>query len=85
MNFSVSENQNSIGDDENRDNLDVLNETPRVRVVPFIMSPIPFSQRTESPPNTADTPTTSTNNNNVPIPFDEDDDDNHNVVTMEHE
>lgn len=87
-NFSISENQNSVVDEENRDGLDVLNETPRIRVVPFIMSPMPFSPRMDSPPNiAADTPTTSANNNAPPASVSSlgDDDSSHNVVVMIHE
>jgi len=88
INFSVSEHQDSIGDEENRDSLDVPNETPRIRVVPFVMSPIPFSPQTDSPQNATDTPTTSINNNvsTAPTSFvddeEDDEDNNHNVVTM---
>lgn len=38
------------------------NETPRTRVVPFIMSPTPFSPQPESPPDTPEIPVTRINN-----------------------
>jgi len=62
--FSASENHNTNADEENRDGtLDVSNETPRTRVVPFIMSPTPFSPPPESPPDTPEIPATRINNN----------------------
>ncbi|XP_001943922.2 uncharacterized protein LOC100164664 isoform X2 [Acyrthosiphon pisum] len=60
--FSASENHNTNADEENRDGtLDVSSETPRTRVVPFIMSPTPFSPPPESPPDTPEIPATSIN------------------------
>ncbi|XP_060865356.1 uncharacterized protein LOC132941357 isoform X1 [Metopolophium dirhodum] len=64
--FSASENHNTNADEENRDGtLDVSNETPRTRVVPFIMSPTPLSPSPESPPDTPEIPATRINNNLV--------------------
>lgn len=37
-------------------------DPPRTRVVPFIMSPIPLSPQTDSPPDTSNTLATSLNN-----------------------
>jgi len=71
-------------DEDNRDGtyLDVPNETPRTRVVPFIMSPTPFSP-TDSPPDTPETPASI--NNDFPdaprtLPLIINNDDNHNTV-----
>lgn len=68
--FSPSENQSSQisnADEDNGDaSLDISNETPRTRVVPFIMSPLPMplSYRSQiEPPDSLDTPSTSTNVN----------------------
>lgn len=62
-NLSVSENQNSNADEENRDTLDLSNETPRTRAVPFMISPLQLSPRTESLIDFLETPPISTNNN----------------------
>ncbi|XP_022173585.1 E3 ubiquitin-protein ligase siah-1-like isoform X3 [Myzus persicae] len=83
--FSVSENHNTNADEENRDGtLDVSNETPRTRVVPFIMSPTPFSPPPESPPDTPEIPVTRINNDLLdatrPLPLIINTDDNHNTV-----
>lgn len=84
--FSPSENQNSQHSNADEDNIDTSNETPRTRVVPFIMSPmpipIPFSPQTD-PPDPLDTPSTSVNNNiSTALQFDNMDD-NHIPVFME--
>lgn len=76
-NFSVSETPNSNADEENRDTLDLSNETPRTRVVPFIMSPTPLSPRTDSPPDLLEIPATSINNSvSTALPFVNNDGDN---------
>ncbi|CAH1720280.1 unnamed protein product [Aphis gossypii] len=67
--FSISENHNSNADEENRDGtLDVSNETPRTRAVPFIMSPTSFSPSPESPPDTPEIPATRVNDNLPGVP-----------------
>ncbi|XP_022173584.1 uncharacterized protein LOC111036019 isoform X2 [Myzus persicae] len=88
--FSVSENHNTNADEENRDGtLDVSNETPRTRVVPFIMSPTPFSPPPESPPDTPEIPVTRINNDLLdatrPLPLIINTDDNHNTVFNNHD
>lgn len=75
INFSVSETHSSNVDEENGDYLDVSNEIPRI--VPFMLSPLAISSpRTDSPPDTSDTPTININNDIPPAiqQFD-----NHNV------
>ncbi|XP_026819405.1 E3 ubiquitin-protein ligase sina-like [Rhopalosiphum maidis] len=72
--------------EENRNStLDIPNETPRTRVVPFIMSPTPFSPPSESPTDTSEILATGVNNDlpNVPaaIPLTTNNDDNHNTVS----
>lgn len=68
--FSPSENQNSQNSNADEDNgdisLDIPNEVPRTRVVPFIMSPLPLPMSYRSqidPPDPLEPPLTSTNNN----------------------
>lgn len=78
INFSISGTPILNVDEENMDAVDVTNETPRTRVVPIIMSPIPLSPQTDSPSSTS----ASNQNNNVssPFVFIDNDDQNHNVM-----
>lgn len=64
-NLLVSGNPNSNADEENRDTLDLSNEIPRTRAVPFMISssPLQLSPRTESLIDLLETPPLSTNNN----------------------
>lgn len=79
VNFSVSENQNSILDlhHQIRDFVYIPNDTPRTRVVPFIMSPL--SPRPISPPDTSDTlpPNIRHNISRISSPFVADVEDDH--------
>lgn len=61
-NFSITDNLNANVDEENQETLDLSNEIPRTRVVPFIMSPIPLSPQTDTPPELLEIPTTINNN-----------------------
>lgn len=59
---------------------DEISEIPRIRVVPFILSPTPFNLQIDSPPNTSDMPTANINNTSTTIPFiDDNNDDNRNT------
>jgi len=81
--FSASDNLNSTVDEENRVTFEVSNETPRTRVVPFIMSPMPLSPQAPAP---AETLVANVNNNvSIASPFVEHDDDNPNRNFSDHE
>lgn len=78
VNFSISGTPVLNVDEENLDAIDINNETPRTRVVPFIMSPIPLSPQTDSPSNT---PASNQNNNaSTQFEFIDRDDENHNIM-----
>lgn len=83
INFSSSGTPILNVDEENMDAIDITNETPRTRVVPFIMSPIPLSPRTDSPSNTP----VSTQNDSVSTQFEfiNHDDENHNIMLRDPE
>jgi len=84
------DDQNTNADEENRnDDMEISNETPRTRVVPFsVVSPTPFSPPPESPSDTPGISATRVNNDlpDVPaaLPLITNNDDNHNTVFNNH-
>lgn len=85
LHFSNSENHESNTEEENRDVLNLSNETetPRIQAVPFIISPTPFSSRAESPPGTSDDPVISRNSNGSRLSFAHSDEDDDRTATIE--